>query len=74
MAREGKRGRNVGHHRFKAILEVIMSEPGNTDMSDPDPAPDDLANDLTDQIKTKSKPKKGGKEYTIEKVTRVTKP
>jgi len=61
----------VGHHRFKAVLEVIMAEPGNTDMSNPDAAPDDLANDLAAQIKTRSKPKKGGQEYTIEKVTRV---
>jgi hypothetical protein len=62
----------VGHHRLKATLEVIMSEPGNTNMSKPDDAPADLANDLIAEIRTKSKPKKGGQEYTIESVTRVT--
>lgn len=65
---------NMGHHRLRAIVEVIMSEPGNTDMSKPDDAPADLANDLIAEIKTKSKPKKGGQQYTIESVTRVPKP
>jgi hypothetical protein len=57
----------VGHHRFKAIVEVIMSEPGNTDPAEPDPAPPDLTNDLAKEIK-KAKPKKGAQAYNVEKV------
>ena len=60
----------MGHHRFSIVLTVVMSEPGNTDTSAPDPAPSDLAADLTAQIK-KTKPKKGAKAYDVEQVTRV---
>jgi hypothetical protein len=61
----------VGHHRFSVVLNVIMSEPGNTDMSKPDSAPEDLATDLTKEIKVKSRPKKSGTTYVIEQVTRL---
>jgi hypothetical protein len=58
----------VGHHRFKAIIEVIMKEPGTTNPSPADPAPADLTLDLAKEIKSKTKPKKSGAQYEIEEV------
>ena len=62
----------MGHHRFKAIIEVIMKEPGNTNMDEPDPAPADLTSSLTDEIRSKAGPKKKKgnttQQYEIEQV------
>ncbi len=61
----------MAHHRFIVTYEVILAEPNNTDMSAPDPAPDDLAAELKTHIKA-GKPRHGGKQYDVKEVRRVT--
>ena len=56
------------HHRFIALFEIILEEPGNKDMTDPTAMSDELAQDLINEITDKAKPHdKGGKQYKVEK-------
>ena len=56
----------MGHHRFIAQFEIILEEPGNTNMDKPDPMPDDLVTALIAEINNVS-PRKGAKTYKVEK-------
>jgi hypothetical protein len=60
----------VPHHRFIVRYDVILAEPNNSDNSQPDPAPDDLAADLRNHIKS-GNPKHNGKPYDVKEVKRV---
>jgi hypothetical protein len=58
----------VAHHRFIAMFEIILEEPGNKDKTDPTAMTDELAQDLINEITDKAKPHdKDGKQYKVER-------
>jgi hypothetical protein len=59
----------MAHHRFVAQFEIVVAETSGTSTQPADPMPDDLVQSLTTEI-NKAMPKKGGKPYKVEKVTK----
>jgi hypothetical protein len=66
----GERGRNVSFHRYVLTLEITLAAPGASN-EPATPADAAFTQELTSAMVGKLKAKKGGTEYTVERVKKV---